>query len=64
MELWECLKSILEKKREPALIGKLSGESKLSAKTLSMSKISSQNGVALVLAHLDNLYAVVTTDKL
>jgi len=64
VELWVLLTSLVESKRGPALIGRLSGEPKVAAKTLGTEIISSDKGVTSILAHLDKSYALNKTMKL
>ena len=58
VELWPVLTSLEKSKQGPALIGRLSGEAKASAKTLSVSAISSVDGAKKVLEHLDKSYGI------
>eukprot|EP00171_Calliarthron_tuberculosum_P009567 IDg9567t1 len=62
--LWLHLTSLSATKRGPALIGRLSGEPKASAKTLSIEKIIAEDGVNSILEHLDKSYAIDKTDQL
>ncbi len=64
VELWECLTTLAAEKRGPAIIGRLSGEAKSSAKTLSIAEITANDGVTKILVHLDKSYAVDATDQL
>ena len=58
------LTSLEKCKQGPALIGRLSGEAKASAKTLGVRTISSENGANLILEHLDKSYGVDKVDQM
>eukprot|EP00171_Calliarthron_tuberculosum_P018277 IDg18277t1 len=64
VSLWLLLTSMEAKRRGPALIGRLGGEAKSSAKTLTLEVISSEDGVNSILEHLDKSYAVDATNQL
>eukprot|EP00171_Calliarthron_tuberculosum_P022319 IDg22319t1 len=64
VELWTHLTTLDIEKHGAALIGRLSGEAKAAAKTLSIATIASGQGVACILQHLDKSYAVNRTDQL
>eukprot|EP00171_Calliarthron_tuberculosum_P005577 IDg5577t1 len=64
VELWTHLTTLPAEKHGAALIGRLSGEAKAAAKTLSISEITSELGVNKILQHLDKSYAVNKTDQL
>ncbi len=64
VELWLCFTSLDKEKQGPALIGRLSGEAKASAKTLSVAVITGRDGADKILQHLDKSYAIDATDQL
>lgn len=51
-------------KQGPALVGRLSGEGKASAKNISVKKICADNGVDRLLKHLDKSYAIDAANQL
>lgn len=55
---WINLTSLPSTKRGPALVGRLSGESKASAGTLVIKDLYDEDGVDLLLVHLDKSFAV------
>eukprot|EP00171_Calliarthron_tuberculosum_P022320 IDg22320t1 len=62
--IWLLLTTLPAKKQGPALIGRLHGEAKSAAKTLSLEKISSEEGAKAILEHLDLSYSIDETDQL
>ncbi len=58
VEIQLCLTSVEEKKRGPALIGRLSGEAKASAKTQSVAVIAGQDDRETILENLNKSHAV------
>ena len=64
VELWLVLTSLEKCKQGPALIGRLAGEAKASAKTLGVSAISSNDGALKILEHLDKSYGVDKVDQM
>lgn len=55
---WENLTTIATERQGAALIGRLHGEAKVSATTLSIEEVCSENGVERLLAHLDRSYGL------
>jgi len=64
VELWNHYTSVAETKRGVALIGRLYGEAKSSAKSLGTAVIFAADGAKKILDHLDSLYRVDETDQL
>lgn len=62
--LWTKLTSLDSSKQGPALVGRLSGEAKASAKSVPLEKICDTDGVAHILARLDKSYAVDSVNQL
>ena len=53
VQLWKNLTSLPPNKQGPALVGRLSGEAKASARTLNIPDLCATDGVNLLLGHLD-----------
>eukprot|EP00171_Calliarthron_tuberculosum_P023073 IDg23073t1 len=64
VELWLLLTTVPKKKQGPALIGRLSGEAKSSAKTLPMATIASEDGCKAIITHLEKSYGIDSTNQL
>ena len=62
--LWVNLTSLPSTKHGPALVGRLSEEAKASARTLSIEELCSEEGVDLLLEHLDKSFAVDPANQL
>lgn len=62
--LWVNLTSLAEEKKGPALVGRLGGEAKASAKTISLENICAADGVERLLKHLDKSYAIDAANQL
>ena len=62
--MWIPLTTMLPKRQFPTVIGRLNGEAKTSAMTLSTDRITSDKDVKLFMEHLDKLYAVNGTARL
>ena len=58
VELWIVLTPLEKCKQVRALIGRLSGEARASAKTLGVKAIAGDDGAKKVLEHLDRSYGV------
>ncbi len=63
-ELWLCLTSLDKEKQGHALIGRLSGEAKASAKMFYLAFITGRDGADNILEHLYKSYAIDAADKL
>lgn len=55
---WTNLTSISPEKQGPALIGRLSGEAKVSATTVIIAQVCVEDEVEVLLRHLDRSYGV------
>ena len=64
VELLLLLTTLNEKKKGPALIGRLSGEAKASAKSLGTQAIGGEDGAIKTLDHLEKSYGVDDVDQL
>ena len=64
VNLWANLTSLPSAKHGPAIIGRLLGEAKTAAKTLSIEEICGEKGVSLILGRLDKAYAVDKANQL
>jgi len=64
VELWLLLTTLIPVKRGPALIERLGGEAKASAKTLTSAVIAAEDGAIAILNHLDKSYGIDTVDQL
>lgn len=64
VQLWTKLTSLATAKQGPALVGRLSGEAKASAKSLSIDVICDNDGVEMILKRLDKSYAVDAANQL
>jgi len=64
VELWLALTSLEGTKQGPAIVGRLFGEAKQSAKTLGVKAISKEDGAKAILDHLEKSYGVGKTDQL
>lgn len=64
VQLWLQLTTLTSARQGTVLIGRLSGEAKASAKTLSMETLIADTGVTAILEHLDKSYGLDTTDQL
>ena len=64
VKLWSKLTSLSPAKHGPAIIGRLLGEAKTAAKTLSIDDICGDKGVSLILERLDKAYAVDKSNQL
>lgn len=64
VSLWVNLTTLPREKHGPAIIGRLQGEAKTAAKTLSTAEICRPEGIDLVLQRLDKAYAIDKTNQL
>ena len=64
VKLWTNLTTLSTTKHGPAVVGRLHGEAKTAAKTLSTEEICREGGVELILERLDKAYAVDKTNQL
>ena len=64
VQLWTNLTSLSKSKCGAALIGRLSGEAKASARTLTIADICTDKGVDLLLTHLDKSFATDPANRL
>ena len=63
-EIWLLLTILDAIKRGPALVGRLGGEAKASAKSLGATKIGATDGAYQILDHLQKSYVVDEVDQL
>lgn len=64
VELWLSLTTLEANRQGSALIGRLAGESKSSAKTFGVPAITAANGAAAIINQLDKAYANNATNQL
>ena len=64
VQLWQTLTSLPKTKQGAAIIGRLYGEAKSSAKTIDIKDITSEDGVEYILDQLDKSYGLAKTDLL
>lgn len=64
VSLWVNLTTLPPAKHGPAIIGRLQGEAKTAAKTLSTEEICREGGASLILERLDKAYAIDKTNQL
>ena len=62
--LWVNLTGLGKTKQGPALVGRLSGEAKNSAKSITVTNICAEDGVTQLLAHLDKSYAIDSANQM
>lgn len=51
--LWDSMTSISANRRAPTIIGQLTGQAQVTAKSLPLGKLTSENGVASLLREMD-----------
>ncbi len=59
-----CSRLLMQEKRGPALIGRLSGEAKAAAKSLGNEIIACADGATKIIEHLEKSYGVDAVDQL
>ena len=64
VEIWLCLTTLEKNRQGPAIVGRLSGEPKASAKSLGTAIIAAEDGAQKILEKLDKSYSVDETDQL
>ena len=64
MILWKNLTTLPSAKHGAAIVGRLQGEAKTAAKTISADQICSERGIQLILERLDKAYAIDKTNEL
>ena len=64
VEIWLLLTTLDAVKRGPALVGRLGGEAKASAKSLGATKIGATDGATQILDHLQKSYGIDEVDQL
>ena len=62
--LWTNLTTLPASKHGPAIIGRLQGEAKTTAKTIQAERICREGGVELTLERLDKAYAIDKTNQI